>query len=246
VLYSISAALFMHQRPDKNKKEKKSANSSGLGASLLDGENTQQQQTDVASLLDENTERPVIQKRLKQEIADYQQAAVPGCNSTLNEINACYEKTGCNRPIENPTLEQCKSIPSYPSEGFSLSLTKTPRPGEVCYNDDAECRAVKAEAREEKRNHAAQIKQQQSEWSANYETLSNECKQRATERETFAACQKQYDATCNPNNINSVEDCINLQVKTNGPTEKDARKSMQKEWQQRSKTGSSITNSILD
>ena len=195
----------------------------------------------------------MIQKRLEQEITNFRRAAEPGCKSAMRTIDACYEKTGCSRPANNPTVGQCNSVPGrpYATELFSFHLTKQSRPGDACYSENSsECRAAKAVAETERKNKerrdALDLEQRVREWESKFGDISKECQQRAKEREVFAACQKQYDAACNPDNLNSLDDCLTYQVKNNGPTEKDAHKLMQKEWQQRSKTGSSITNNILD
>lgn len=212
-----------------------------LGASLLDGDATAPTDT-MQNLLDEKAEQPQVQTRLNKEIAIFRNKVEPGCQNALRQINSCYAKTGCSRPAENPSPEECQSIPPYPQIPIAntLVLTKVPQPGDICYNEDDECRAAKAEwaakKEERRREEVYEIEQQQAEWKAEYGSLSATCRERNQERNAFASCQKQYDATCNPQGLNTVEDCINEQVRTRGPTQSDARKLLQKEWSQPKKS----------
>jgi hypothetical protein len=237
----------MDASADKGKNNQPESNP-GLGASAaLDGA-ASTSAVDVHSLLDEKAERPAIQKRLSQEVAAYRRTTEPGCQNTMRDIDACYVKTGCKRPASSPSIEECRSIPSYPGGGHCnpFCLTKVPGPGEACYREDAECRAARAEREREKIKEAAELEDRKSQWTSSYGALNRECQARSKERNEFANCQKQYDASCNPKRFNSTDDCVSEQVISKGPTEKDARKLMQKDWEQRSKTGLSITNSILD
>ncbi len=239
---------------DKGINNKPHASSISSEANPLDGAvNGSEKGAEVGSLLDESAERPQIEKRLAQERAIYRHKSEPACNAAMKNINACYAKSGCLRAAERPAVDQCNAIPAYPASGYSapvIVLTQRPSPGEVCYYEDAECRAVRAENKrieERKKAEAAEIRgRKQAEWTSRYGTLSEECKLRAQERDVFDSCQRQHNATCNPKKFNSVSDCLDDKVRSQGPTLKDAQELMHKEWGKRSKTGSSITKSILD
>lgn len=231
-------------------KNKQKESSAGLRAGLLDGDNSASP-LNVESVLDESAENSAIQKRLSQEIATYRRSAEPACRNTMQSIDACFEKTGCKRVDPNPSIEECKSIPSRPSRfRSSLVLTRVRQPGDVCYIEDAECLAAKrvwaAENEERERREAEEMHRSQNEWDSRYSNLVEECKVRSKEREMFGTCQRQFESTCNPKHFNSTSDCLDEQVRINGPSEKDARKLMKKTWEDRSKNGTSLRNSILD
>lgn len=250
------------EQDGKDKKAKKK-HESASDDNLLDGPSSGSgDASSIADLLDEDAERPQVQQRLAQLRAAYLIKAEAACQSTLRNIDACYAKTGCSRPEENPTAEQCKSIPAYPGSGQYVTpivLTRRLNPGDVCYNEDAECRAVRAENKRkearEKAEAAERIERQQSEWRASYGSLSDECKQREKERSSFASCQKQYGSTCNPAGFNTIDDCINEQARSNGPTEGEARAQLKQEWNAKARTakggkagkqGNQTTTNFLD
>jgi len=137
-------------------------------------------------------------------------------------------------------------------------LTRRPQPGEVCYNEDAECLAAREQWRLEKEREdekaARNLERKQAEWTASYGALSEECEQRKKEREVFAGCQKSYGPTCNPNGFAGQSACVEHRMSTSGPTEKDARALLQKEWDAKAKASKkrssekkdSIHNNFLD
>jgi hypothetical protein len=91
-------------------------------------------------------------------------------------------------------------------------LTRRPAQGEVCYVEDAECLAVRAEnereEEEKSRRRAEAYRRDLTIWNADYSALSDECQVWKKERDGIAACQKEYGATCNADNYKDTASCI--------------------------------------
>lgn len=213
-------------------KSKRQAPSAGLGASVLDGDDsTRQGGVNIDSVLDESTERPLIQKRWAQETASYRRKAEPACRATMQGIDDCYEKSGCTPTAGSPSIEQCRNIPPHPYV-FTLFLSGE---GSTESSRDA-YREELAERQAEQSRH----------WKSRYGSLSEECKQRDKERNEFVSCRKQYDSTCNPKKFTSMDDCLDAKVNSQGPTEQDARAQLKKEWNAKARTGKNAPQPVTN
>ncbi|KIF81695.1 hypothetical protein TSA66_00360 [Noviherbaspirillum autotrophicum] len=217
---------------NKAQNKEKEPSAPGLGASVLDGAGRRPPES-IHDLLDESTERTAIRKKLAQETASYRRTAEAACQDILRDIDACYVRAQCPRP--------------QPPAGTSEGECNTARGGNevpdlylVTSDCDEKCREGIARRRKEEREKEAR------EWHAKWDPIRTRCEPYYEQQKHYRQCEKNVRQTCNPKNFNNLNECTNEQVRTKGPTEKDARKLMQKEWNQRSKTGSSITNSILD
>lgn len=216
---------------NKTNSKKDDASTPGLGSSVLDGADKPAPDS-IHNILDESAERSVIQKKLVQETASYHRAAEAACQSIMRDIEACYTRAQCSRP--------------QPPFGVSETECDQARGGNVVTHlyltsgdCDKECREKSARLREEGREREAR------EWRAKWGPIKARCEPYYEQKKHYSQCEQSLRQTCNPKGL-TMKDCTNEQVRTKGPTEKDVRRLMQKEWEQRSKTGSSITHSILD
>lgn len=220
----------------------------GLGAAHLDG-TREHTQSSVSNLLDEKAEAPAVQKRLAEERQRYRGTADAKCKSIMKDIDACFKRAQCPRPEVPSGLSEadCKTAFRYVSPSYAPALVLT-REDPSC---DRECRKRgerEAEARreEEKRERIRQAEAREREWHAKWDPVRARCEPFYAAQEHYKTCEQKTRASCNPGGVGTQEECINQQMQSSGPSEKDARKSLQKEWEQRSRGGSSITNSILD
>jgi hypothetical protein len=233
------------KKDEKNKESDKQGNQgksagntqSGLMEELLDGpsSNSGEDNRTIEDLLDEDAERPQVERKLAQLRAAYRHKAEKACRITMHQIDSCYAKSSCKRPAESPSVDQCSSIPAYPSKPrAALVLTRSPEPGDVCYYVDAECRAERARKaareREESRREAEELSEKQDEWNSRYQSLTQACNKLKEEREVFGSCQKKYGATCNPDGFGGQSACVEQRMSASGPSEKDARNQLKQEW----------------
>jgi hypothetical protein len=214
-----------------------------LGSSALDGSKKSESE-DIHRLLDESSELPLVKNRLSQETNKARLLAQPSCKLEMREIEACYRKSECQMPSSTPSEEQCRNIPGFPSA--RLYLTRQPNPGELCYVKDSACLAATAEAEISRERERDELQAKKNEWRNLYGALRENCAQREKEKKEFDMCQTQFNKSCNPRGFSNSNECANERLKLIGPTINDAKKLLQKEWNQREKTGTSITNSILD
>lgn len=221
--------LELEKKPKKEKILKKNDTQPSLAESIFDGPTTNQPPLNASELLDEQAERPIVQKKLNQEVATYRYKATPGCQQILSDINVCYTRSNCQPRLEKEIQECYVNIcGKQPSEKNCVSECWTPprdtsndRPG-VNYISFPSC-------------------SQKCEPNPLFKTWKT-CTENAKQCRVDEACVNR----CNPNHFDSVDECLDKQVRTNGPTYNDAKKLMQKEWNQRAKTGGSLMNSILD
>ncbi len=219
---------------------------SGVSEDFLDGPSSGgNEDKSISDLLDEDAERPQIQKRLEQERAVYRHKADVACQNTLRTIDNCFAKTSCKRPGASPSRDECGRIPAYPSGDscattICLTVVHHPEPGEVCYHDDDECKAEKARIERKKEQERADLTQKQSAWDSRYDAIWQQCKMRRNERDEYAKCQQQYAPACNPGGIESLDACVGQQMKTSGPTEQDARAHLKKEWDAKARASKNV------
>lgn len=225
---------------DEEEKEPSGSNTANQanGRNFLDGPSSSGRQAkSIADVMDADAERPLIHKRLAQEKAVYRGTAAVACQNIMRGVDACYAKTSCKRPVESPSISECKNIPAYPrGRCFPFCLTSVPGPGDVCYREDAECRAARAKAESAKAREEEELERRQSRWESNYGSLSQQCKSRDKEREEFAGCQKQYGPTCNPEGFEGQNACIEHRMSAFGPNEQQARALLKKEWEAKART----------
>ena len=213
-----------------NKKDDTSTSS--LSARVLDGVDKPASGS-IYNLLDESADRPLIQKKLAQETASYRRIAEAACQGIMRDIDACYTRAQCPRPQLPAGVSEAECDQARGGNVVTgLYLTSS--------DCDKECRENIARRREEEREREAR------EWRAKWGPIKARCEPYYGQQKHYSQCENSVRQTCNPKNFNNLNDCANEQVRAKGPTEKDARTLMQKEREQRSKTGSSLINSILD
>lgn len=241
-----AAAKLAGEKAERDRSEKLAAakreqDKAGRETNLLDGASpVHGQAKSMDDLLDASAERSLVKNRLARERAVYRTEASEVCRAAMSAVDACYAKTSCKRPAEQPSASECKNIPPYPRRGGGCNpfcLTRAPGPGDVCYREDAECRAFRAEEERTKILEKAELQRSQSQWESSYGALSKICEQRGKEREGFTSCQKQYGSTCNPKGYEGQNACVEHRLSTFGPTEQQARALLKKEWDANARVG---------
>lgn len=196
-----------------------------------------------ASALDERAARPAVLKRLQQDRASYRLATEPACRKSLDSIEACYVRAGCRMQPNLPTSDTCKTIPPYPNDVFGFHLTAIPKPGDLCYREDAECLRARAEYQIRKDAERAERREQQRTWDERYGHLSKQCRESEEARTAVATCRSNLTSTCNALHIDSMDDCLDRMTKEHGPSESDAQRHLQEDTKKPQK---SLRDSILD
>lgn len=218
------------------------------GAAALDGRSAGALKSSAHELLDEGAERPIIQKRLEREIAGYRPTASAACSVVMSNIDVCYAKAQCVQasPPTGLSAEDCdragRGEPSPPVR-FRLTRTySTPGP-HAC---DADCEEESRSIREAEAAEDKEYEESIARWNSRLKNSVGVCQAYVSQVAAAKSCEARHRSACNPQSITTREECIGIQTRTKGPTENDARKLVQKDWQLRAKTGTPITNSILD
>lgn len=204
-------------------------------ADLLDGGKSSNNSSDaISDLLDEKAEAPRVASKLADLRKTYRLEAESACRKSLQEIEACFARNGCAIQLpENVTVQQCDSIPGKPSYG-KLRLSN----GTVC---GADCQRRIRE--EDDRDYARAM----DAWNAKYGNLENVCKSFLDSRRRIQSCRKENQPSCNPDGHEKLDDCVSQRMKNFGPSERDAKDAVRKEWQNKAKRpAAQQTRNFLD
>ena len=207
---------------------------SGIDNLLDGGKSSNNSSGTISDLLDEKAEAPRVASKLADLRKAYRPEAESACRTSFQEIEACFARNGCAIQLpENVTVQQCDSIPIKPRYG-KLRLSDGTKCGADCERRIRE---------EDDRDYA----QAMNAWNAKYGNLENVCKSYLNSRRQIQSCRKENQPACNPDKHEKLDDCVGQRMKNYGPSERDAKDAVRKEWQNKAKQpAASQTHSFLD